>query len=70
VLTIEPDRAVLRAMGLNMMSARRSDEVEERAYELARRRLRDVPLTPAMRARTDTVTRSRRPDRHRGRQLQ
>ena len=39
VITLEPDRPVLQAMGLNMMSGRRSDEVEERAYELARRRL-------------------------------
>ncbi len=35
VVTIEPDRAVLRAMGINMMSARHCDEVEDRAYELA-----------------------------------
>lgn len=69
VVTIEPDRAVLRAMGLNMMSARRSDEVEDRAYELARRRLRDVPLAPALKARGAPVARRRRTERRRTGQL-
>ena len=39
VVTIEPDAAVLGALRLNMMDGRRIDEIEERAYELARRRL-------------------------------
>ncbi len=45
IATIEPDTAVLRAMGLNMMSARRTDEVEDHAYRHARRRLRAVAPT-------------------------
>lgn len=49
VVTIEPDRAVLAVMGFNMMDGRRIDEIEERAYELARLRLRAVPLTEAVR---------------------
>jgi NTE family protein len=39
VLAIEPDAAVLGALRLNMMDGRRIDEIEQRAYELARRRL-------------------------------
>jgi NTE family protein len=39
IVTIEPDTATLQAMGLNMMSARRIDEVEDHAYRHARRRL-------------------------------
>jgi NTE family protein len=39
IVTIEPDTATLQAMGLNMMSARRIDEVEDPAYRHARRRL-------------------------------
>jgi NTE family protein len=69
VLTIEPDRAVLRAMGLNLMSARHSDEVEERAYELALQRLCNVPLTPALRGRGAPVSRRRRTSAQRTRQL-
>lgn len=46
VVTIEPDAAVLRASGLNMMDGRTVHEVEERAYELGRHRLRDVPMAP------------------------
>jgi NTE family protein len=42
VVMIEPDAAVLDTMGLNMMSGRRLDEIEERGYEVARRRLRQV----------------------------
>ncbi len=38
VVTIEPDAAVLGALRLNMMDGRRIDEIEQRAYELARRR--------------------------------
>lgn len=37
VVTIEPDSATLAVMGLNMMSGRHVDEVEERAYAHARR---------------------------------
>lgn len=44
VVTIEPDRAVLAAMGLNLMDGTRVHDIEERAYELARRSLRDVPI--------------------------
>jgi NTE family protein len=40
IVAIEPDAATLQAMGLNMMSARRIDEVEDRAHQHARRRLR------------------------------
>jgi NTE family protein len=39
IVTIEPDTATLRAMGLNMMSAHRIDEVEDHAYQHAHRRL-------------------------------
>ena len=48
VVAVEPDRAVLRAAGLNPLDARRIHEVEERAYELARLRLRDVPVEAAL----------------------
>jgi NTE family protein len=40
IVTIEPDGPTLQAMGLNMMSARRVDQIEEHAYTHARRRLR------------------------------
>lgn len=46
VITIEPDAAVLQLMGVNMMSGRRAEEVQERAYELAVRRLDRLPSTP------------------------
>jgi NTE family protein len=51
IVTIEPDTATLQAMGLNMMSARRIDEVEDHAYQHARRRLQaaapaDRPTEP------------------------
>lgn len=49
VVTIEPDRAVLAVMGINMMDGRNIHEIEERTYELARARLRVVPLTDAVR---------------------
>lgn len=39
VITIEPDAAVLELMGINMMDGRNADEVEQRAYALALRRL-------------------------------
>jgi NTE family protein len=39
IVTIEPDSATLQAMGLNLMSARRIDEVEGHAYRHARGRL-------------------------------
>jgi NTE family protein len=45
IVTIEPDTATLRAMGLNMMSARRIDEVEDHAYQHARRRLQAAALS-------------------------
>jgi NTE family protein len=52
VVTIEPDSAVLTVMGLNMMDGRSIHDIEERAYELARTRLRDVPLELATATRT------------------
>jgi NTE family protein len=45
IVTIEPDTATLQAMGLNLMSARRIDEVEDHAYRHARRRLQDAAHT-------------------------
>jgi NTE family protein len=45
IVTIEPDTATLQAMGLNMMSARRIEEVEARAYRHARRRLQAAART-------------------------
>jgi hypothetical protein len=45
IVTIEPDTATLQAMGLNMMSARRIDEVEDHAYQHARRRLQAAALS-------------------------
>lgn len=48
VVTVEPDRAVLRATGLNPLDGSRIHEVEERAYELARLRLRDLPVKAAL----------------------
>jgi NTE family protein len=42
VVAIEPDAAVLGATRLNMMDGRRIDQIEQRAYELARRRLSDL----------------------------
>ncbi|GIJ48133.1 hypothetical protein Val02_50190 [Virgisporangium aliadipatigenens] len=41
--TVEPDRATLRAMGLNVMRAHRLDRIEAAAYALARRRLTETP---------------------------
>jgi len=49
VVTIEPDRAVLAVMGINMMDGRGISDIEERAYEAARLRLRDVRLEDAAR---------------------
>jgi NTE family protein len=49
VVVLEPDRAVLDVMGLNMMDGRNIAEIEERAYDLARVRLRDVPVADAVR---------------------
>jgi NTE family protein len=45
ILTIEPDTATLQAMGLNMMNARRIDEVEYHAHQHARRRLQAAALS-------------------------
>jgi NTE family protein len=45
IVTIEPDTATLQAMGLNMMSARRIDEVEGHAYQHARCRLQAAART-------------------------
>lgn len=45
IVTIEPDTATLQAMGLNPMSARRIDEVEDHAYRHARRRLQAAART-------------------------
>ncbi|HZD71846.1 MAG TPA: patatin-like phospholipase family protein [Actinomycetes bacterium] len=42
IVTIEPDAPTLAAMGLNMMSARRIDEVEEHAHAHAGRRLQTI----------------------------
>lgn len=49
VVTIEPDRAVLAVMGINMMDGRSISDIEERAYELARSKLRTIPLAEAVR---------------------
>ncbi len=49
VVTIEPNAAVLSAMGFNLMDGRRVHEVEERAYTLARHELHDLPLGRALR---------------------
>jgi hypothetical protein len=38
VVAVEPDEAVLDLTGLNMMSGRRIDQVEQSAYQLACRR--------------------------------
>jgi hypothetical protein len=53
IVTIEPDTATLQAMGLNMMSARRIDEIEDHTYQHACRRrqaavstTRDWPTEP------------------------
>jgi NTE family protein len=45
IVTIEPDTATLQAMGLNMMSARGIDEIEDHAYQHARRRLQAAAST-------------------------
>jgi NTE family protein len=45
IVTIEPDTATLQAMGLNMLSARRIDEVEDHAYQHARHRLQAAART-------------------------
>jgi NTE family protein len=51
IVTVEPDAPTLRAMGLNMMSARDLDEVEDRAHAHAHGRLRAVaPRTAGGRA--------------------
>jgi NTE family protein len=47
VVTVAPDAAVLDALPLNMMDGRNRREIEERAYQLARRRLRPVQLPDA-----------------------
>jgi NTE family protein len=47
LLTVEPDTATLQAMGLNMMSARNLDEIEELAHAHARRRLRALTSRPS-----------------------
>jgi NTE family protein len=52
VLTIEPDAAVLEVMGLNMMDAKRIHKIEERAYDLARVRLRELSVPDAVRPRS------------------
>jgi hypothetical protein len=44
-VTIEPDTATLQAMGLNMMSARRIDEIEDHTYQHACRRQAAVSTT-------------------------
>lgn len=44
VISIEPDAPVLAVMGINMMDGRRADEVHDRAYELACRRLDESAL--------------------------
>ena len=44
VVTVEPDDAVARLIGLNMMNGRRIVEIEQRAYELARTELARVRL--------------------------
>lgn len=49
VVTIEPDRSVLAVMGINMMDGRSIHDIEERAYELARAKLRAIPLADAVR---------------------
>lgn len=51
VIIVEPDRAVVRAAGLNPLDVRRIHEIEERSYESARVRLRDLPLELALRSR-------------------
>jgi NTE family protein len=45
IVTIEPDTATLQAMGLNLMRARRIEEVEAHAYRHARRRLQAAART-------------------------
>ena len=49
VVTIEPDAAVLAVTGLNLMDGRQIHDIEERAYELGRQRLRGLPLSLAKR---------------------
>jgi len=44
VVSIEPDAPVLAVMGFNMMNGRRAEEVHDRAYELACRRLDESGL--------------------------
>jgi NTE family protein len=46
IATVEPDARTLAAMGLNMMSARRIDEVEDHAHEHALRRLEALVTAP------------------------
>ncbi len=62
VVTIEPDRSTLQVSGLNALNARRIDEIEDRAYRHARRRLAaelGVPAedTPPVRAPESRPTR-------------
>jgi hypothetical protein len=45
IVTIEPDTATLQAVGLNLLSARRIEEVEAHAYWHARRRLQAAART-------------------------
>jgi hypothetical protein len=42
VVAIEPDPPARRAMGMTMLRSGRTVEIEEHAYLLARRRLREV----------------------------
>ena len=42
VVTIEPDHATIQAIGLDMMSGHRVDEIEDHAYAHARSRLAEV----------------------------
>jgi NTE family protein len=49
VLTIEPDRATTRLMGLRMLNTRHADEIEQLSYVHAHRRLAAVPAGDQMR---------------------
>jgi len=44
IVTLEPDRATLRAMGLSMLRTGRAPEIEEAAYALAGQRLKNLSL--------------------------
>ncbi|HZD74394.1 MAG TPA: patatin-like phospholipase family protein [Actinomycetota bacterium] len=52
IVTVEPDTATLRAMGLNMMSARNLHQIEELAHAHARRRLQAL-TSPASQERAE-----------------